>query len=363
MIILKKNREHGTLQRAILDIGTNSLRSEKIITFIFGNQIHYLDHLAPLASLLEIPLVVTELEIETLAKKFYPNLQVIYFPPSEVAERVVSHFDVVISCFPKDLFDSIFYIAEELHQKQLINVWCPHGNSDKGHASPFMEGLSKERWAFVYGKKMIDFLKEKGAWNQLEEVFILGNYRYEYFKKHEDFYRSILPFNRTGKTLLYAPTWNDGENLSSYNTVSTFLIDSVPNHWNLIIKPHPHLQVDASSTKENVIFLNHFPPIYPLLEMSDAYLGDMSSVGYDFLTFRRPQFFFNLQKRDPNTDRGLYLTQCGTILDPNKDIFTQIESIDHTPFIKIQDQIYNEVFGKDPTIDAFTKTISQAALH
>lgn len=331
---------------------------------IYGNQKHYLDHLAPLASFLKIPLIVTEVEIETLAKTFYPKLNVIYFGAIEVAEKIVSNFEVVISCLPKDLLDSIFFITESLHQKELIKVWCPHGNSDKGHASYFMEGLSKERFAFVYGQKMVNFLKEKGAFNQVEEVFFLGNYRYKYFKKHADFFHAAvkknIPLDFIRKTLLYAPTWKDEENSSSFDQVQ-FLIDLVPDDWNLIIKPHPHLQTNLEIQKENIFVLKDFPPIYPLLECVDFYLGDMSSIGYDFLTFRRPQFFLNPQNRDPKTDKGLYLTKCGTIVDLKEDLFSLIESTNHAPFIKIQEEVYDEVFEKRETIksiyEAFPQTV------
>ncbi len=325
----------------------------KIAALIYGNQKHYLDHLAPLASLLGIPLVVTDFEIEHLAKRYYPDLNLLYFDPVEMVKQVVLQFEIVISCLPKDLFDSLFFITETLHQKHLISVWCPHGNSDKGHSSYFMEGLSKEKRAFVYGGKMIDFLKEKGAFEQLEELFILGNYRYEYYLRHIEFYQKILneklPLNRKRRTLLYAPTWNDSENSSSFERAHSLLINSVPKDWNLIIKPHPHLKCSLESSKENVIILEDFPPIYPLLQSIDVYLGDMSSIGYDFLTFRRPLFFYNSQNRNPNEDPGLYLTRCGTIIDANENPFERIDEIDPVSFLKIQDRVYNEVFDKYQT--------------
>ena len=245
-----------------------------------------------------------------------------------------------VTLITKDLFDSLFFITETLHQKCLINVWCPHGNSDKGHSSYFMEGLSKEKRAFVYGQKMMDFLKEKGAFEQLEDLFILGNYRYKYYLQHIEFYQNILeeklPINRKHRTLLYAPTWKDSERSSSFEIAHSFLINSVPKDWNLIIKPHPHLKCSIKSPKENVIILEDFPPIYPLLQSIDVYLGDMSSIGYDFLTFRRPLFFYNPQNRNPNEDQGLYLTQCGTIIDTNENPFEKIDEIDPVSFLKIQ---------------------------
>lgn len=339
------------------------MSSPKIAALIYGNQKHYLDHLAPLASLLGVPLIITDFEIERLAKSYYPDLNLHYFDPVEMAERVVAQFDVIVSCLPKDLFDSLFFITEALHQKHLTNVWCPHGNSDKGHSSYFMEGLSKERWAFVYGQKMIDSLKEKGAFEQLEDLFILGNYRYEYYLRHIEFYQKILeeklPLNPERRTLLYAPTWDDDENSSSFEIAHSFLINSVPKDWYLIIKPHPHLKCPLESSKENVIILEDFPPIYPLLQSTDVYLGDMSSIGYDFLTFRRPLLFYNPQSRDHEKDQGLYLTQCGTIIKADEDPFSLIEKTNPYHFSKIQDQVYNEVFDKHPTLTKIYDILSE----
>jgi len=339
------------------------MSSPKIAALIYGNQKHYLDHLAPLASLLGVPLIVTDFEIERLAMSYYPDLNLLYFDPVEMAERVVTQFDVIVSCLPKDLFDSLFFITEALHQKGLMNVWCPHGNSDKGHSSYFMEGLSKERWAFVYGQKMVDFLKEKGAFAQLEDLFILGNYRYEYYLRHIEFYQKVLgeklPLNPKGRTLLYAPTWDDDENSSSFESAHSFLINSVPKEWNLIIKPHPHLKCPLETSKENVIILEDFPPIYPLLQSTDVYLGDMSSIGYDFLTFRRPLLFYNPQNRDPSEDQGLYLTQCGTIIGANENPFERIDEIDPVSFLKIQDRVYNEVFEKQQTLTKIYDILSE----
>ncbi len=337
----------------------------KVAALIYGNQKHYLDHLAPLASLLGISLVVTDFEVERLAKNYYPDLNLLYFDPVEMPERVVTQFEVIVSCLPKDLFDSLFFITQALHQKYLMNVWCPHGNSDKGHSSYFMEGLSKERWVFVYGQKMIDFLKEKGAFEQLEDLFILGNYRYDYYLKHIEFYQKVLreklPLNSGRRTLLYAPTWDDNEKSSSFEIAHSFLINSVPKDWDLIIKPHPHLTRPLESSKENVIVLKDFPPIYPLLQSTEVYLGDMSSIGYDFLTFRRPLFFYNPQNRNPKEDQGLYLTQCGTIINTDENPFELIDKIDSISFLKTQDRVYNEVFEKQQTFtkiyDILSKTV------
>lgn len=53
----------------------------------------------------------------------------------------------------------------------------------------------------------------------------------------------------------------------------------------------PNLQFPeeiARLKSEGIQFIEDFPPIYPLLAQMDLYIGDMSSIGYDFLSFKRP---------------------------------------------------------------------------
>lgn len=60
-------------------------------------------------------------------------------------------------------------------------------------------------------------------------------------------------------------------------------------------------------------FLKAFPSIYPLLEYTDVFVGDMSSIGYDFLTFNKPMFFLN-----PCENKEAFLFQCGVEIKPNQ---------------------------------------------
>lgn len=325
---------------------------------IYGEQSHHLDHLAPLAWFLGIPLVVTEPELLELSQVFYPEVAAYCIDSIAVGEFCVQHFDAVISSLPQDFLNLIFFIPESLHQKKLTTIWCPHGNSDKGHLSHFMEGLSKERIALVYGDKMVDFLKEKGAYTQLERVIFLGNYRFEYYKKHASFLDHLLHEKMSEKlplkqpTLLYAPTWKDRENSSSLVEIFPHVLSQLPEHWNLIIKLHPNQKFICEESKPNLYFLDNFPPIYPLLNYVDAYLGDMSSIGYDFLTFKKPMFFVNPNKRDPKSDRGLFLTQCGPLISPEDfdKLFCIIESTDSSLFVKIQQKLYDYTFAKEGKI-------------
>ena len=331
---------------------------------IHGNQVHHLDHLAPLCILMDIPLIVTEEEIEEVAKKFYPGLVIFCFGYLQIAENIVTKYDILFSSLPKDLLEQIFFAQEILFKKNLTYIWCPHGNSDKGHSTYFMEGLNKESILLVYGQKMIDFLVEKKACLQAYALIIVNNYRYEYYKRQILFYDALrekvmakIPKNQP--TILYTPTWDDAENSSSFFSVFPKLIKELPNEMNLVVKLHPNTLLNAhqiepllyiAEQKENILILNNFPAIYPLLNFVDIYLGDMSSIGYDFLTFNKPMFFLNhLAKQRDNSS---YLFRCGTVIEPNQFdiVFSMIknhQSKDRKKFHDIRKEVYEYVFGKE----------------
>jgi hypothetical protein len=78
----------------------------------------------------------------------------------------------------------------------------------------------------------------------------------------------------------------------------------------------------------------------------------MSSVGYDFLAFDKPMFFLNKQRRDPRTDRGLYLFRCGTEVKPDAyPLFYQILDKylpnDKELFSDVRKATYRYTFGAE----------------
>ncbi len=279
---------------------------------IYGDMAHHLDHLAPICDLLSIPLIVTEEHLLASAKKYYPFIETHYFGYHENHERLIDAFDVIFLSTPRIMFDEIFFFAQHLLQKKVHTIWVPHGNSDKGHHSHFMEALKEEEIALVYGKKMIDFLIKKRAFNQLKAAILMGNLRYANYLEHKEHYNTLLKYEITSKlpasprTILYAPTWQDVEKNSSFFDASSHLIEKLPDSFNLIIKLHPNLTtqeeiklnllIEKYQDRQNLLFVKQFYTIYPLLDFVDLYLGDMSSIGYDFLTFNKPLFFLNQHK-------------------------------------------------------------------
>jgi len=276
---------------------------------IYGPEVHHLDHLAPLCAQLKIPLILTDVDVCSLARRFYPDLEVILWDPLEAPEKLVAQFDTIYYSTPRVLFDEVFFFAQGFQNKRIRTIWCPHGNSDKGRSSVFMEALSEEEHLLVYGTRMETFLREKGIKAPVTRV---GNYRLDYFKKHAAFYEDLFPAKKK-KTILYAPTWQDGEKNSSFPYIWRFLL-TTPKRFSLFVKLHPNLYVQfpeeikqlKAEAPDHVTILEDFPPIYPILSKADIYVGDMSSIGYDFLAFKRPMI---LLKQSDLVKAGTYLPE------------------------------------------------------
>ncbi len=356
-------------------------KKTKAAALIYGPEAHHIDHLVPLCFLLDIPLFVTDEDILHSCKNFYPAFDIRYKNANEIGHHLVQNFSVIFSCMPRDLFDEIFFFSQKLHGKRLHTIWCPHGNSDKGHTTYYMEALRKEKVALVYGGKMIDFLKEKDAFRQLIRPIEMGNIRLPFYKKHFLFFKELLQKHSKkklvggAKTILYAPTWQDYESSSSFFDATELLIKNLPSTFQLIIKIHPNLLLGNSykvqsllwkyEEQDRVLFLTDFPPIYPILDLVDIYVGDMSSIGYDFLSFDKPLYFFNQNGKNPQVDKGLYLFRCGRFLQREEYanfynmLLTHYEQ-DRSLFSDFRKEVYTYTFGTEKDSSLLKKEIEDS---
>lgn len=347
---------------------------DRLAGLIYGKEKHYIDHLAPLCSLLQIPLLVTEEDLAIQIQALYPKIEIIHLSSLTLPQEIISLVDTLIVCTPKVLVEEIFFLAQKLYKKNIQTIWCPHGNSDKGRLCFHMEALDKEEIALVYGQKMIDFLKDKEVFSQIEEVIKASNYRLEYYLQNKKFYDLLMQdkISLGTKTVLYAPTWKDAEDSSTFYEATEYLVDNLPPDWRLVIKPHPNLArqdeirydflVEKYLSNPKIVFLKDFPPIYPLLSVIDIYIGDFSSIGYDFLYFNKPMFFLNKTDRDSVTDLGLYLYRCGIEIKKKDfgniyDIIEQALIEDEPHFSKIRKQVYNYTFEENVSVDTLRKEI------
>ncbi len=298
----------------------------------------FLDHVAPFSQLMGFPLYLSDEQNQELASKYYPLTKVVFCPQSEMSADLFDEYDL--------LFQSTFWRPDEKfffsmkRKKKLLFAYLPHGNSDKGHRAPMMDLVELQDFVLIYGKQMVERLQKIGVWKDVRHWAFLGNYREMFYRQHQDFYNAIVQkeifssLDRKKMTCLYAPTWQDPEHSSSFFSVTKDLIEQLPQDFNLLIKPHPlleenspalyHAMLGLCERKNNIKVIEKMPLIYPLLSFCDLYLGDFSSIGYDFTTFQRPMFFFPSKKKQKD-DPAHLLRGSGLVLPERTKIFSFIE--------------------------------------
>ncbi len=319
------------------------------------------------SDILQIPLLVTEDHTFHLAKTFYPELNVSLVYPSDLSlEYLAENFDVIFETgkfWAADLSASL----ELLYRKKMRFVFCPHGNSDKGHS---VQEFVSQDLSLVYGEHLLDLLKHNGSFEKIKKVVTTGNYRLPYYLKHKEFYDHIAQekvfrhFASHKPIILYAPTWNNKENPTSFFTATEALIKQLGSDFNLLIKLHPFLVeyhpahvyalLGRYEQHPSALFLTDFPPIYPLLEKSVCYIGDYSSIGYDFLAFDRPLFFIPSKPLLSSYISPLY--RCGQTLLPEdlprlkQMIRSQLQET-ADPYAALRQQTYLYAFGKEKSFE------------
>ncbi|MBM3199134.1 MAG: hypothetical protein FJZ58_07790 [Chlamydiae bacterium] len=291
-------------------------------------------------------------------------------PMHELSLAYLAEFDVLFHsgmCFVTELAPFI----KLLYQKSLRFVYCPHGNSDKGHSSK--QHLEQDVVLF-YGEHMRLLLEKTGASQKIRTLVRTGNLRLAFYQKYRAFYTKILqervlPHLQAGKqTVLYAPTWQDGENPSSFFQQMKRVCEQLPGKgFNVLIKLHPLLelfhpaQVAALESyceqRPDVLLLRDFPVIYPLLEITDLYLGDYSSIGYDYLFFDKPLYFF---PGDLVTSAVSALHKCGELIPEDVDLSDFLSCQDSRDKGSFRKQMYQLAFGEERAFDIVKKEIGEA---
>ncbi|NGX38089.1 MAG: putative CDP-glycerol:glycerophosphate glycerophosphotransferase [Chlamydiae bacterium] len=275
----------------------------------------HLDHLAPICFSRNIPLIVTDLRHLDIAKAFYPMVESRYVPLSEMTlEYIAKNFNEIVTC-GKFWAMELQPLVKLFFNKTIRFVFAPHGYSDK-------EDLLK-----MPVEQDIELSYEKE-----------GNYRLWFYNEHKSHFDALAAkfFQTEKKVVLYAPTWETKATSSSFFESIDAVIQALGEHYHLLIKLHPLLEENDPAAFHRILgkyekeFIVDFPAIYPLLEKTDIYLGDFSSIGYDFLAYDRPLFFLK---------EGGKLQECGQLFrgsveDPQKELSD------------VRKQLYENVFGQ-----------------
>jgi len=325
---------------------------------IIGPSLQYVDHLVPICLELNIPLIMSEKMLYKLVEKYYPPITLKHSNFVYLYTYYFPQIKNLFSCLYGPTFKQVFG-----KMTSFKHFWLPHGYSDKALYSHTIYGpLDKETDLLLYSNKMIDEVR-KSKVTSTTRCHILKNYRYYHFLKNKAFYlQKIAPYipQTSKKIILYAPTWNDYNSLGSFNNFSKFLKVLTKDYF-VVCKWHPNLlkqrpekidELEKMLENHDISFIHNCPLIYPLLSKVDLYLGDASSIGYDFLTFERPMVF--LSEHDDN----LPLYECGITLSkkeyPTIDQAVKKAFLTHKDlYLSKQQKLYQEVFGEKESIESF----------
>jgi len=318
----------------------------------------HLDHLIPLCDLLNAKLLIRDIENKKIVEQFYPIIATEYiFSLDQIRHEIGIQYDYLIHSFfwPEELFKE--YFADH----KIKSIFTPHGNSDKHAKANWMTRFEKQDFCLIYGQHMMDFLKEERV--SLNQYAYIGNLRFNYYQKHKNYFyenyskKIINKLDKNKKTVLYAPTKKDEGNFLSFNIANIAFFEALAEEFNLIIKLHPHYIENfpeealpfLGRISSKALTIENSPLVYPLLDICDAMITDYSSIGYDFLTFDRPLFFIQTERKD---NRSTYLHSCGLVLDQNSlKIVDSIKQVfNNDPFSQKRKELYKYTFHSNPNL-------------
>jgi hypothetical protein len=331
--------------------------SKDVASFIAGTEDHYLDHLAPLCELLEIPLYLFSASLFDKVKRFYPNVTAILGTYEKEFKEMFRSKKAIISCYPSLVLDRIFFYELSSSPQKPHYIWCPHGNSEKGFDDYFERLLAKEAFILCYGPK----IEQRLFQCKTTKLIPLGNLRHFYSLHKKDHFDALIaaeaPFlNRAERKILYAPTWSDHLSDAEFKGQLSALLTARPPSLVLIVKLHPnqlkkyevvlsHIQEEFAS--DNLYFLNDFPPIYPLLSRIDIYVGNHSSLLFDTLAFEMPALLID--------DTVPF---APSISSKNlKELFSSLEMLPHDK--KSMKKAYKDAYYENFSIETLKKEIEK----
>lgn len=332
----------------------------KHFCLLMGKFPQFLDHLAPFAIELKIPLVIVEPEIYELGKKYYPNLDAVLASDIHLMTHYIPESETIFSCITHKIIKGAFSFIKDFN-----HYFIPHGMSEKGtFIKDYFAHFKDEKNILVYGDQLKEMIN-KDAFLPDDSFTQIKNYRYYHYLKNQKFYDQHLQelgLDTGEPFIFYAPTWNDNAKGSSVLSCKEILT-SLSKKSKVVCKWHPHLfwqepkfldQIEKEHPE--VIFLREFPLIYPLINACSIYIGDLSSIGYDCLAFEKPMIFLN------EIDKTSKLFSCGEVLC--KSEYSNIGSFINKALTNHQNRIhsitslYEHAFTPKESIESFTDFFS-----
>lgn len=162
------------------------------------------------------------------------------------------------------------------------------------------------------GSKFFSNLIKSSFWYN-GEIFECGTPRCDIFfenRKKDNAYK-------TYKTILYAPTFRDDNNVSvynlDYNNLVNILEKNTNEEWKIIVRFHPNVSYlqDTIKYSEKIIDGSKFDDMNELILNCDMLITDYSSSMFDALLISKPVFLYT-----PDIDN--YFNKRGTYIQVNQ---------------------------------------------
>lgn len=296
---------------------------------------HHIEHLAPLCALLDMPMLVCDSPGQAAAAACYPQLDVTWLRGIDHATPARDAGARVREMAPQVIFYSHLFLRPALRALLTMDgtppprvVHCPHGFSEK--RQDWSQQVAFQDIALLQGRFALDQLAQMGVGAMLYYFTLAGNLRRDHYHAHRAFFdaqaRALgVASDARMRTVLYAPTWSDKVGASSFFAALLPLVQDLPHDWRLVVKLHPLLEENAAAVDAlsatcrehaNVVLLRNCPLTYPLLQQADVYVGDMSSLAYDYLAYDRPMVLLNQAHGTTTDSASSRLFNCGVTLAP-----------------------------------------------
>ena len=178
------------------------------------------------------------------------------------------------------------------------------------------------------------------------EIFECGTPRCDIlFDQHENNIKTIknkIGLKSDDKTLLYAPTFRKGNNLSAYDIDFKRVLNELnqQENWKVLIRLHPHLQdysAELVKNNDSVIDVTKYDDIQELLLISDLLISDYSSLMFDFAITKKPCVLYTSDLEEYlKKDRNLYFNIYELpfpICQDNNELIETIKAFDIEKYI------------------------------
>lgn len=277
-------------------------------TFLHTLNHAYLDHLLSFSAVFKIPFAYIDKRI-TKYLSLYPKVNTVHLTVDQLCSLPQS----LVHCEPPYHINSLFFLENQYNQRAFH--WLSHGESDKEvflPSIPYYTLKDTKKLIFPGTKAQKIFCAHHtSVW---DTISIAGN-----FRAHA---QTFLQREKKPFTILYVPTWDDGEGPSSIHTFLMPFIQTLPPSITLLIKPHPrstmlplykHLE---TLQLPNIDLLPEYLPLYSYLPIADIVITDRSSISYDACYLNTPLIFLNQTHR--SWEKATCCYHAGPVLSPSQ---------------------------------------------